>query len=269
MPSDGAAVALISRSILSTGIYELWGRGTDYAALHRDVQVRMAGTLPSYRNTSFYFNFDSFRGKKPSSEQRKLIEDFGWLQLEGPIYAKDAELQLFLFEQYALNVLEPDEVFLGRRIALSGRHAINIYDLKKRCYISTTSMDAELALVTANIALASPGKLFYDPFMGTGGFAIACAHFGASVVGSDIDGRSIRGQKGRNVVTNFEQYELSSFHLDDFVADLTNTPVRTSRFLDGIVCDPPYGVREGLKVLGKKNDRVRERVYNEGMPAHL
>ena len=229
----------------------------------------MTKILPCYRNTSFYFNFDSFRGKKSSLEQRKLIEDFGWLCLEGPIYAKDAELQLFLFEQYALDVPEPDEVFLGRRIALSGRHAINTYDLKKRCYISTTSMDAELALVTANIALASPGKLFYDPVMGTGGFAIACAHFGTVVMGSDIDGRSIRGKKGRNVVANFKQYGLSNLHLDDYVADLTNTPVRMARFLDGIVCDPPYGVREGLKVLGKKNERVRERVYDEGRPAHL
>ena len=218
---------------------------------------------------SFYFFFDSFRGKKSSSVQRMIIEDFDWLLLEGPICSKDAELQLFLFEWYRLYVSEPDEVFFGRWIGSSGRHAINTFDLKKRCYISTTSMDAELALVTANIALASPSKIFYDPFMGSGGFSIACAHFGAVAVGSDIDGRSIRGQTGQNVVANFKQYGLSGLHLDDFVADLTNTPVRVARFLDGIVCDPPYGVREGLRVLGKKNERVRERVYNEGKPAHL
>lgn len=218
---------------------------------------------------SFYFFFDSFRGKKSSSVQRNIIEDFGWLCLEGPICSKDAKLQLSLLEWYRLYVPEPDEVFFGRWIGSSGRHAINKFDLKKRCYISTTSMDAELALVTANIALASPSKIFYDPFMGSGGFTIACAHFGAVAVGSDIDGRSIRGQKDQNVIANFEQYGLLGSHLDDFVADLTNTPVRIARFLDGILCDPPYGVREGLRVLGKKNDKVRERVYNEGKPAHL
>ena len=36
-----------------------------------------------------------------------------------------------------------------------------------------------------------------------------------------------------------------------FAADLTHTPIRRDRRIwDGIVCDPPYGVREGLRVLG-------------------
>jgi tRNA (guanine10-N2)-methyltransferase len=49
---------------------------------------------------------------------------------------------------------------------------------------------------------------------------------------------------------------LSSY-LGGFVSDLTNTPLRisassTQGYLDGIVCDPPYGIREGLKVLGSR-----------------
>ena len=247
----------------------MWGQAVDHPKLHEDVKLKMTELLPRYIEKSFFFTFDSFRGKRSSSVQRGMIEDYGWLGLEGSITSDNAELQLYLFEQYKRYAPEPDEVFMGRRVCSSGRHAINAYDLKKRCYISTTSMDAELALVTANLALAAPGKLIYDPFMGTGGFGIACAHFGAVTMGSDIDGRSIRGSLQRNVVENYKQYNLSKMHMDDFVADITNTPVRVIRFLDGIVCDPPYGVREGLKVLGKKNERVRERVYNEGKPAHL
>lgn len=147
---------------------------------------------------------------------------------------------------------------------------MNKYDLKKRKYISTTSMDSELALITANMALAAPGKVFYDPFTGTGSFPIACAHFGATVLGSDIDGRSIRGKPNRNVVSNFVQYGLVPQYLDGFVSDLTNTPIRKTRWLDGIVCDPPYGVREGLKVLGSTMEHLKnEVILPNGVPAHL
>ena len=46
------------------------------------------------------------------------------------------------------------------------------------------------------------------------------------------------------------------------MSDLTNSPLRVGTitpgaegaWLDGIVCDPPYGIREGLKVLGPKTE---------------
>ena len=178
--------------------------------------------------------------------------------------------QFTIFEEYALNAPKPHKLYLGRLITESGRKAIAKYTLKKRNYIATTSMDAELSLVTANLALAGPGKLAYDPFVGTGSFPLACAHFGASVFGSDLDGRSIRGKKGKSVKGNFEQYGTSSLYLGGFIADLTNSPLRTERCLDAIICDPPYGVREGLKVLGSAKEALQEEVLlADGQPAHL
>lgn len=41
---------------------------------------------------------------------------------------------------------------------------IDTYDLKKRAYIGTTSMESEVSLLMANQALASKEKLIYDPF---------------------------------------------------------------------------------------------------------
>jgi tRNA (guanine10-N2)-methyltransferase len=155
-------------------------------------------------------------------------------------------------------------VFLCRKIGDSSRWLREKHDLKKRPYISTTSMDAELALITANMALAAPGKIFLDPFVGTGGFMVAAAEHGAVVVGTDIDGRSFRGKGNgveKGVGVNLEKYELTHLFGDCMTSDLTNTPFRSSqtkttskdgRWLDGIICDPPYGVREGLKVLGTK-----------------
>ena len=64
-----------------------------------------------------------------------------------------------------------------------------------------------------------------------------------------------------------------------FTADLTNSPIRRARLgtgegkdgrgrvFDAILCDPPYGVREGLVVLGVRDpegkDAWRVRVGKE------
>lgn len=180
-----------------------------------------------------------------------------------------ADNEFCVLEDYERYAEKPYKLYFGRLIAEGGRNAMVKYDLKKRKYISTTSMDSELALITANITKAAPGRLFYDPFVGTGSFPIACSHYGATTLGSDIDGRSVRGTPDRNIVTNFVQYNLTNWWLDSFVSDLTNTPLRLTRCLDGIICDPPYGVREGLKVLGRKHGDGLEAVMIDGVPAHL
>lgn len=207
-------------------------------------------------------------------EQRKLIESFRYLGFEGSIRMKNPDQEFCIFEEWELDaaahsVSEPHSLHLGRFIGGSERDIIAKYDLKKRKYISTTSMDSELALVTANVTLAAPGKLFYDPFVGTGSFPIACAHFGAMAWGSDIDGRSIRGKGKTSLLSNFVQYGLTDKFGDSFVADLTNTPLRRARLFDGIVCDPPYGVREGLKVLGSRDqNKGKEPVFQNGQAHH-
>lgn len=91
---------------------------------------------------------------------------------------------------------------------------MDTFDLKKRAYIGTTSMDAEVSLLMANQALAQEGKLCYDPFgedlwllfiwdrlgdrvvyaAGTGSMLLTAAAFGAMSFGSDIDGRQMRGK---------------------------------------------------------------------------
>jgi tRNA (guanine10-N2)-methyltransferase len=175
--------------------------------------------------------------------------------------------ELWPFNSVPLKIENPNKFYLGRFIASSSRDIVMRFDLKKRHYISTTSMDSELALITANIALAAPGKLFYDPFVGTGSFPIACSHFGALSWGSDIDGRSIRGGgDGKSLKSNFVQYGIGSLLGDVFSADITNTPIRTGRRTwDGIICDPPYGVREGLRVLGLKDPEKTPWLIERGM----
>ncbi|KAH7095595.1 tRNA guanosine-2'-O-methyltransferas-like protein TRM11 [Paraphoma chrysanthemicola] len=275
LPSDAAAKSIVYRSILAQGIYELWGQGATYDQLHESVHT-ISSRWAQYEQASFRFTVEGFRGGKSVTEQRDIIDSFSYLSFKGLPRMRNPDVSFRVFEDYDLDVSVPKYLYFGRLIAESNRNeAKKTYDLKKRHYISTTSMDAELTLLTANIAQVAPGKLFYDPFMGTGGFPIACAHFGAVVFGSDIDGRTIRGTGGSarrgqtgkmDVVGNFKQYGLASSYLGGFVSDLTNTPLRVpirttdsaGGFLDGIVCDPPYGIREGLKVLGSRQTLLEQ-----------
>ncbi|KAI0404557.1 S-adenosyl-L-methionine-dependent methyltransferase [Xylaria palmicola] len=271
LPSDDAARALIQRSILAHSIYEHWGTAETLDELHATIKRDTAHLWPLYVTPSFKISVDCYRGSRSQKQKLTLINSFSYLPFEGPILLSSPDNDFTIFEEWAFEPIpekkmpSPLEVHFGRLVGQSARELINTFDLKKRDYISTTSMDSELALVTANISLAGPGKLFFDPFVGTGSFPVACAQFGALVWGSDIDGRSMRGAGGKkSLVGNFRQYGLEKLLGGVFVSDLTNTPVRRARILDGILCDPPYGVREGLKVLGCRDPDKEMRSVERG-----
>ena len=289
-----------SNSILAKSIHELYATASDYPTLHSQIKALPLETWMAYQEVSFKFSIDAFFGKRSTSEQRSIIESFSYLPFNGKIVMKKPNQEFVVSEEWELLTPEehstlnqgcgstipradkadqddsivgtievpeprkPKRLFFGRYIGGTKRDLIDKHDLKKRPYISTTSMDAELALVTANLALAGHGKLFLDPFVGTGGFMVAAAELGAVTLGSDIDGRSFRGKgKGldKGVGKNFVRYGLQDRFGDCLTSDLTNSPFRwpgkvsglkSSRWLDGIICDPPYGIREGLKVLGRR-----------------
>ncbi|KAI1186045.1 S-adenosyl-L-methionine-dependent methyltransferase [Nemania serpens] len=271
LPSDDAARAVVERSILAHAIYEHWGTAGTLDELHAGIKRDTSHWWPLYVTPSFKLSVDCYRGSRTQKQKVALINSFSYLPFEGPILLSSPDNEFTLFEEWEFEPLpekkpsSPLEVHFGRLIGHGARDLINTFDLKKRDYISTTSMDSELALVTANIALAGPGKLFYDPFVGTGSFPVACAQFGALVWGSDIDGRSMRGAGGKkSLFGNFQQYGLEKLLGGVFVSDLTNTPVRKARMLDGILCDPPYGVREGLKVLGCRDPEKEVRSVERG-----
>lgn len=112
----------------------------------------------------------------------------------------------------------------------------------------------------ANQTMAAPGKLMYDPFMGTGSMAYPVAHFGAMVFGSDIDGRQMRGKgKTPGVFRAAEQYGVSQRMMGLCTFDMTWNPWRRGSLFDAIITDPPYGVRAGAKRLGRKKEMAEER----------
>lgn len=314
-PSSAAAARLVRRAILTQSIYEHWGSGSDLSELHASVQQTSSHLWEANADASWKFNIDSFQGTRSAPERRDLINTFRYLPLRGPTRMKNPDQEYVVFEEWPFDPSRRDEqqagdgsgdgekkqkkekaptrLHFGRFLARGARDLVGHYDLKKRPYISTTSMDSELALVTANLALAGPGKLFYDPFAGTGSFPIACAAFGATSWGSDIDGRAVRGsghdaraeaKRGtvggeKTLRGNFRFYGLEGRLGDVFTSDLTNTPLRRQSFgsggaggrrrlFDGIVCDPPYGVREGLRVLGCRDPEGTPWVVEAGLVKH-
>lgn len=279
LKSDEHAANLVRRSILAKGIYELWGEGINLELLHQDIIKKSMDKFGIYKHNTFKFDFVSFMGNKTTEEKIATIETFKYSGLEGKIRLKNPDIVYAVLEKYQASGMQkassPNYLWFGRQVQLSARSdgVVERYDLKKRKYIGTTSFDAELSLISCNIGQVMPGKLIYDPFTGTGSFLVAGAFFGAYPIGTDIDPRSLRGRGPNcNLKTNFEQYDTSSQSIDTFVMDFTNNAFRENLTIESIVCDPPYGVREGLKVCGAKNPEKalgRETNVVEGQLGHL
>lgn len=278
LENDDQARKLIERSILSKGIYELWGEGKDIQELHKDVKQKSQEKFQMYQHCSFKFDFVSYKGSKTAKQKFETIESFSFLAFQGPIKLKNPDETFAIIEEYEVfgreKAICPKYLWFGRQIQLSARthNILDKYDLRRRKYIGTTSFDAELSLVSCNIAQVGPKKIVYDPFTGTGSFLVAASNFGGLTLGSDIDVRALKGKQGRDIKLNFDQYETTKLFLDILTMDFTNNAFRADFKIDTIVCDPPYGVREGLKVCGAKNEGKaigRENVVIDGQKAHL
>lgn len=105
--------------------------------------------------------------------------------LQGRVNLKNPDHNFWLMEtdeNETNNGLPPvvkRRIFFGREIGVADRKLIPMYQLKTRNYLGPTAMDAEMAFLMANQAQAAPGKLVYDPFVGTGSILVSAAHFGA------------------------------------------------------------------------------------------
>lgn len=279
LADDECARSLVARGVLSRGIYELWGMGDTVEQLHEDVKHRSVGLWEAHRQSTFKFDVVGYKGKRNNDDKIRLIESFTYLGFEGPIRMKNPQQIFTVLEHYDPptehdHAEYPCKLYFGRQVELSARAKgeVERLDLKKRRYIGTTTFEAELALVTANLAHCGKGKIMYDPFAGTGSFLVAGAHFGALTVGSDIDGRLIKGKGNNTIRANFKQYNNPHLFMDVLTMDFTHNAFRDNMVIDTILCDPPYGIREGLKVLGARNPEKfegKEDILIDGEKAYL
>ncbi|OSX66131.1 hypothetical protein POSPLADRAFT_1177562 [Postia placenta MAD-698-R-SB12] len=261
---------LARRCILIRSVCEFYARGSTYEELHERVRQQRPRWSCYIEDTSFKFIVTAYNHTIPQARQREVVESFSYMDFLGKIDMKSPEIIMTCFEEYPdkHGTTRPKdegdgefkEVFFGRLIEEgSARPLVKKFDVKKRLYYGNTSMEAEISLLMANQTLAAPGKLIYDPFIGTGSMAYTTAHFGALVFGSDIDGRQMRGKdKQPGIIRAASQYGVAHCIIDLCTFDVTRNPWRCGELFDAIITDPPYGVRAGAKRLGRKSRQDKE-----------
>ncbi|KAJ2149605.1 hypothetical protein IWW43_004177 [Coemansia sp. RSA 1935] len=270
--SSEQAAKLVRRAILIRSIIEYWGSGHTYSDVYAEVkheQERWA----LYKTSSFKFTVDAFGKSLTQEEKVRVINGFSFLEFTGPIRMRNAQAEFFVCEEH--DETRDPKIWFGRVVGTGSRDLIDRFDVKKRKYLGNTTMDAELSLLMANQAQAQNGMFVYDPFVGTGSFLLTCAHFGACTVGSDIDGRQIRGTAGfkrgvDGIRANLAQYNVESRVIDTAVFDASRNPWRPGPLFDAIVTDPPYGVRAGAKRQGRVGGTKSELSLRlvDGTPNH-
>ncbi|GJN89847.1 hypothetical protein Rhopal_002836-T1 [Rhodotorula paludigena] len=289
LPGEKEARLLGSRLVSAKHVWEYWAHAETYPELHELVRgVECRAKWEPYaadRECTWKFTIAGHQRTIPLPQQVALVNTFSYMPFLGDINLRTPDLEIGVFEEYtwdplrgakvrearqamgaepsrkgkekALEEGDPEDtgglrmVWMGRKICDTSRHLMDVFDLKKRAYIGTTSMEAEASLLMVNQALAAPGKWVYDPFAGTGSMLLTAAAFGAMTFGSDIDGRQLRGKK-TSIKHSAAQYGVSNRIVDTFAFDMTQHPFRTGELFDAIVTDPPYGVRAGAKRLGRE-----------------
>lgn len=261
LPSQDIARSIANRSILVKGLYELWGEGSSDEELEEAIKSYPDERKLPYLTSenTFKITVDSFGKIMSFQEQNDRIRGLSYIPFKGRVNLRNPDHKFWLIEtdDYGCNNGLPPvvgkRIFFGREVGAADRKLLPTYQLKSRTYLGPTAMDAEVAFLMANQAQAKPGKLVYDPFVGTGSILIAAAHFGAMTMGADIDIRVVRDGRGPdcNVWSNFKQYGLQ-MPISLLRADNNLPPWRSGlkEVFDAIICDPPYGVRAGGRKSG-------------------
>ncbi|XP_026759576.2 tRNA (guanine(10)-N2)-methyltransferase homolog [Galleria mellonella] len=292
LPSEEIVKKIASRSVLIKNCIELWGRAKTESQLHENLRSALKNDTGEWimqkscnadasdrhicpstliqaccsADKSFKVEVETFCKHFSMQEKIAKIESFSYLPLEGAVKLKNPDVTLAYLEFYGVdpnNVPEkPYDLFFGKWVADGQRDLIQVHSLKKRQFIGNTSMDAQLSIIMANQAQVKAGDMVLDPFVGSGSLLVAAAHFGAYVLGSDIDFMMLHartrptrvGQKVRNkdesIRANMRQYGTESRYVDVVVSDFSLPTWHERLMLDAIITDPPYGVREPTEKIG-------------------
>ena len=269
-PDEDTAARIGSRAVLLRSVLEIWGCGTTYEECLAAAVAYPAAKKEPYLDSTFKVRVDAFGKHISQKEQLERVNRFLPVGLRGKVRLKKPEQVFWIVEDYggpSSTRDTPQQIYFCRQVCKSGRKAVDKYDLKKRRYLGPTSMDAELALIAANMAHARPGTLMLDPFAGTGSMMVAAAHFGAATWGGEIHPPMLHGKrKGLNVRSNYAQYKLQMPQL--FVADFSHSPWVAGRgMFDSIICDPPYGIREGSRQINVRAQTIDDDTAAASSPA--
>jgi tRNA (guanine10-N2)-dimethyltransferase len=127
---------------------------------------------------------------------------------------------------------------------------------RKRPVFHPSTMPPKIARCMVNLARASPGAMFADPFSGVGGILIEASVIGCRTLGIDANLRMLRGAR-----RNLKYFTLKA---EGFLnADARYLPLQG---VDAIATDPPYG--RGSSTMGAKVSTI-VREFLEGAKGSL
>lgn len=102
---------------------------------------------------------------------------------------------------------------------------------RTRPFFKPGVLEPRIARVFVNLSHLNASKVFYDPFLGTGGFLVEACFVGRYALGSDADLRMVKGARD-----NLRHYDFENFDL--FLGDAARIPLKR---VDCVSFDPPYG----------------------------
>ncbi|KCV69313.1 hypothetical protein, variant [Fonticula alba] len=280
LPNEAAARAIARRSILVRAILREWASATSYEELLDQIRNDPPGDMVDFpAGKTFAMRVEGYHQRLSIEYQREMINRIGEccppaVYERGRVNLRSPDVTWCLIEEY-ISRGPLQRVYFGTRVAEGIRvtdHLLDRFRLNRRSYLGTTAMDPELAFLMANMACSAPGRVVLDPFVGTGSLLLSVAALvpGVQVLGTDIDPRTVRGlgrpvagsRPGTNALTNFQEIGLAH-SVDLVLCDASRSPwrlpgftgqstARLAGFVDAIIADPPYGVRESAQQLTQR-----------------
>lgn len=263
--STAEARKICSRCLLVRALLLPLGHGADYDTCIQSVARPEAqeACADMVVGGTFKCAVEAFGRRYTMAQQLERMERFGAVlfdKFNASVNLKSPDAEFWIAEdafpslghRMDIPITDPRQVFLGRVVACGMASLGHTFHLRERRVLGPTSTNAELSFVMCNVAHIGPGSVVVDPFCGTGSILVSAAAMGAVVVGSDIDVNVLRGKVGCGIAAamdaNFEQYGLPR-PLGVIRADVFATPFCERPWADAVVCDPPYGVREGARAM--------------------
>ena len=287
LPGEEVALKIISRSVSIKYCLHLWAEGDDYENFHNNLKNFPFQEESKWlsEDASFKLHMESFNKKVNGEEKLEKFESLSYIPFLGPVSLSSPHVVFGYFEFYGFDPNNPPEqpvkYMFGRIVGEGQRERIKKLSIKKRKYIGNTTMDPQLSLLMANLGCVDTGKIVLDPFVGTGSLLVAAAEYGGYVLGGDIDYLTLHartrpsrvGQKIRaedeSMVANFDQYGLTSHYLGVIAGDFSASPWREDEWLDCIITDPPYGIREGTTRVGSHKDYTNTAIPEQYLENHF
>ena len=266
---------MCARSMLVQGFYEEFAQGVSYEALVRDMDLERFRAQAYAPGTSLRVAVEVYGSSLTQKEKSsRIFKVLAVLTERVKVDLKNPTMNLFIFEQMrSRNNIDNElvRIFFAREVSINNNSLQTVYALKDRKFLNTTSMDPCLSFVMANIGLCERGSLVLDPFVGSGSVLISCAHFGSACVGSDYDPRVFHNDTAElTIIDNFRQYGFPDRFLGVVRADFSQAWMQRDRpMFDAIITDPPYGVREGIKKIGRKPNKPRRERPEQDAPGYV